>query len=118
MAEPKQNEKDPELDLFFAAARTEADAPLPGALHARILSDAHDTAASRESTPRVPLWRRIWNDLGGLPLLTGLATATLAGLWIGGTSPAMLDTFWDNVAGETLALDTYFLDVDSVLEGI
>lgn len=117
MADPTHTDMDPELDSFFAAARENADTALPGGLHARILSDAAEAMPPARSAA-TPLWRRIWDDLGGLPLATGLATATLAGLWIGGASPSMLDTLLYDFAGQTVTLDTYFLDVDSVLEGI
>ncbi|MEX5727149.1 hypothetical protein Ga0609869_000502 [Rhodovulum iodosum] len=86
-----------DLDRMFRAAR--ADAPEPSAaLMARILADAEaERPRARQVVPRRR--RRLRSaamsalaGLGGWPALGGLATAGLAGLWIGYSAPAELET--------------------------
>ncbi len=94
---------DHDLEAFFQAARDES--PDPSAdLMARILADAYDvqdqhtaetilTAADPVVTtaPR-GVMASILRAIGGWPALAGLATATVAGVWIGYNPPAVFDT--------------------------
>lgn len=91
--------RDDGLDLFFEAARAE---PEPGSevLMARILGDAlrvqdlrvqEEAATRRVAAPGAPargLLSALWEAVGGWPAVGGLATAAVAGLWIG-FSPAL-----------------------------
>ncbi|WP_415184027.1 dihydroorotate dehydrogenase [Phaeovulum sp.] len=78
------------LEAFFGAARTAA--PEPGmALLARVLADAeaetrarHPLAAlAHAPKPRMGGFAALLAALGGWRAVGGLATATLAGVWIG-----------------------------------
>jgi len=81
--------EDHDLEMFFRAAR--ADAPEPSeALMARVLADAEaalppvaaaDCAASTGGVGATASW--VERLLGGWRAMGGLATATVAGLWIG-----------------------------------
>jgi hypothetical protein len=86
--------RDP-LAAALAAARAEGDsgAQLPEALSARMMADAA-AAQPRASAPRGAAWlsRLVGGREGlGWPAATGLAAATLAGLWIGYAPPPALD---------------------------
>ena len=97
-----------QLEDLFAAARETA--PMPSrALWERVLADsqAHlpepvrpDRGADR-ARPRQPLLVAISAALGGWGLMAGLATATIAGLWIGYAHPHILRQMGPNgpVAG-------------------
>lgn len=85
------------LDDLFAQARDEGrDAP--PALLARVLHDA-ETARARPEPLRKSRWRGMFAAmLGGAGALTGMATAAIAGVWIGIAQPepvtALTDALW------------------------
>jgi len=87
------------LELFFNAAREEDTAPSDG-LMARILADAAAQADAREvaavpqtprPAPRLGLFGVIAAAIGGWPALASMATATVAGVWIGFATPDTLE---------------------------
>ncbi len=88
------------LGDLFAEAREAPVAP-PAALMARIHEDAKrlqpapPRLASKKPAPA--RWRDIWQGLGGWPAFSGLATATVAGIWLGVNPPV----------GMALAAETY-----------
>lgn len=71
------------LETYFDSARRTA--PLPSeAMLARIMADAERVRAGAPSAAsHRPLKTRLRDLLGGWPTMAGLATAALAGLWIG-----------------------------------
>lgn len=76
------------LDAFFEAARHSPPAPTD-ALLARVMADAASMQAAAESPmPRRTAMPRLRDLVGGWPAMAGLATAALAGLWIGTGLPA------------------------------
>jgi hypothetical protein len=83
-------------DLLAQAARVET---VPSAdLIARVMADADAVADAGEPTPEPgaqsqtrSLRGGLLAAIGGWPALAGLATATVAGLWIGYASPDTLD---------------------------
>lgn len=82
-----------DLDDLLAAARTHAPSPSP-ALLARILTDAE--REQDRPQPR-PAPRRRWTRLlplvlGSVGATAGMATAALAGVWIGYAQPETLTT--------------------------
>ncbi|MGQ0565527.1 MAG: dihydroorotate dehydrogenase [Gemmobacter sp.] len=97
---------DDDLDDLFAAARADAARPSDG-LMARVLADA-DALQPQRRAPARPRFRlsALIAALGGMGAMAGLATATVAGLWIGLAPPAAVDdlaaAFW--VAGDSLDL--------------
>ena len=102
---------DDDLDDLFAAARKQATQPSP-ALLARILADAaaeqpRAPAPAGLARPRVRL-AALSAALGGGGALAGLATATVAGLWIGLAPPAAVDDFaatlWASGEGDSVEL--------------
>lgn len=76
------------LDAFFDAARRTPPAPTD-ALLARVVADAASVQATAHApAPRHRAMPRLRDLLGGWPAMAGLATAALAGLWIGTGLPA------------------------------
>ena len=100
---------DDDLDDLFAQARSKVAQP-SAALMARILADA---AAMQ---PRPPVLRvrarfglaALVAALGGAGAMAGLATAAVAGLWIGLAPPAAVDdlaaTLWASADGDSVDL--------------
>lgn len=82
------------LEVFFDAARAHAAEPSV-ALMARIDEDAQAVAAQTPAPPRprrASLSSQLYRLLGGWPAVTGLATAAMAGVWLGISLPeGMLD---------------------------
>ena len=85
------------LDDLFAQARQLAPVP-DAALTARVLADA----ARPVPVPRPP--QSFWAQLGGWPALGGLATATIAGIWIGIASPSVVADYAAALLGEPVSL--------------
>ena len=99
---------DNDLDDLFSAARADVARPSP-ALMARILADA-GTMQQRRSVPALRRFRlaALIAALGGSGGIAGLATATVAGLWIGLAPPAAVDDFagmiWKSGQGDSVDL--------------
>ncbi|MCK0138411.1 hypothetical protein [Aliiroseovarius sp. F47248L] len=97
---------DRELEALFDAARFDSASP-SDRLMAAILDDAAAEQVGRDgsqhTSTNIPLEqihgrrraRGFWADLrasmGGWPALAGMATATVAGVWIGFSSPTQLE---------------------------
>ena len=79
-----------DLEHLFATARAGRPSPSAG-LSARITADADAVQAGFKPVP-CPAGRRPWPGwiaaMGGNGVLAGLATAALAGLWLGFAQPA------------------------------
>lgn len=89
-----------DLDSLFAAARDDRPAP-PAALTARVLADAADWAGPVAVVPAAPTpaaptpaaphrpspLAALVRLFGGSGALAGMATATVAGFWIGFAQP-------------------------------
>lgn len=94
MTERRDIGSERDLDALFEAARAHSPAPSEAFL-ARVVADAAAVdAARRQSAAQAaaqPGARRGLRDrlqaIGGWPALAGLATATVAGLWIGYAAP-------------------------------
>lgn len=93
---------DADMDELFALAADDTPAPSV-ALTAKIIADAERIADQREAESvrlpvRVP--RRKFSDLlralGGWPALSGLATATVVGVWIGFAPPEFVSDIADS----------------------
>ena len=95
MTEKTPNSGDIDLEAFFEAGR--AARPVPGDdFLARV--DASAKAALAKSIQSEPVSRAAATDrrgffswLGGWPVVAGLATAAVAGVWIGYTAPSIAD---------------------------
>ena len=120
---PKSALDDSAFDaLFDAAPRPEPSA----ALTARILHDAraHQPQTTPAARPQRGLFATLAQAIGGWPTLGGLATATLAGLYIGFAQPDLLsgqitgvmadateeDTLTGLLPGDSLLFDASFLE--------
>lgn len=93
-----RNDSLPDKELERLLARAVVNDPVPSmALMQRIVADA-DSALDRLQKP---VHRRrelgILAALGGWPALTGLVTATAAGIWIGFAQPGPVGGFADGV---------------------
>ncbi|MEM7596993.1 MAG: hypothetical protein AAF382_04790 [Pseudomonadota bacterium] len=84
-------EPDP-LEAEFAALKRVAEPPSDD-LMARVMADA-DAVQAQILTPlpkaRVSALSRVMDVIGGWPTLAGMATAGMAGVWIGVAQPAAL----------------------------
>lgn len=91
-----------DLDDLLAQARGAGPKPSAGLL-ARVLEDGllHQPVPAALRQVRQPgLWSRIRAGLaalGGVGALTGLSTATLAGVWLGFAQPAPVTTVTDAI---------------------
>lgn len=90
MTKPDDNNE--MLDALFAAARTDDRAAARPELLAKVLADAEAMQPNFEPlTRREPegdrksssIFAQLVGALGGWPSLTGLAAATVAGIWVG-----------------------------------
>lgn len=104
---------DAQLEAFFEAGRE--DVPeLSDSFMAALLQDA-DLAQPQPAalaSPRVKrsLWQDIIAQIGGWPALAGMATATVAGVWIGFAAPDQLETLSGGVllVGDYASVDTIY----------
>ena len=112
--------EDQALEVFFDASRSDAAMPSDDLVSA-ILADATqhqrqpEAAFSdvREDRARRGGWASLISAIGGWPALTGMATATVAGVWIGFAAPAQLETISGGLilTGDyTVAEETYALE--------
>ncbi|RYH11631.1 hypothetical protein [Tropicimonas sp. IMCC6043] len=112
-----------ELDACFEALRAAREEPSPELL-ARVLADGYAEQDARTAVaPAAPAPRRGWlrnliDMIGGWPALAGLATATLAGVWIGYNPPAAFDSLTLALLNESygydVGLSASILDLDEV----
>ncbi|MGR3455111.1 hypothetical protein [Pseudooceanicola sp.] len=106
---------DAALDALLAEARDTPD-HLPDALMARMLADAEAAQDARaQAVAPAPQRRgrlaRAFAGIGGWPALAGFATATVAGIWIGISPPAVVsDGAAYYVSGGGAAEDLYLVD--------
>ncbi len=78
------------LDALFEAAQAQPE-DLPDALLARIVEDAEAMQPQTvvPAQPQQSVWRGIAAALGGWPAFGSLATAAVAGLYIGVSDPTL-----------------------------
>lgn len=104
------------LEAFFDAGRQAA--PMPSeALMTAILHDAAahmPSPAAPLSAPCHPFWQELISQIGGWPALAGLATVTVAGVWIGFAAPVQLETLSGGVvlAGDYITSETIYAPED------
>lgn len=113
MAEMDKKTEDFDLDAMFADMRAHDVAPAPDFM-ARVLADALDAQAAvvpMTVAPRPPSrLRQLLAAIGGWPAVAGLATAGVAGLWIGVNPPASIMTTAESFLGTTVT-DQYLVDL-------
>ena len=85
--------------------------PVPSEeLMARVMADADAVLAERSAGPAQEVARKGWlgaalNGIGGWPAVAGLATATVAGIWIGFAQPGSLGGVADGLLATGSAYD-------------
>lgn len=106
------------LEAFFQAAQQDAATP-DDAFLARLTQQALDTQAGfaapdapQETARRPGRLAQFLAAIGGWPAMAGLATAGIAGLWIGAVPPAFVQTFTASVGSSdaTTDEDLYLVD--------
>ena len=107
------------LDAAFDAARV-PDVPAAEGLLDRIMMDADAVLA--QGTPAAPrakasLGAAFLDMIGGWPSLSGLAAATVAGVWIGVSPPDALGDLSAGLWGATIEVPLLESDVFAGLEG-
>lgn len=111
------------LDAFFDAERDGSPAMCPD-LFTRVLGDAETmqsafVAPIVTKKPSVSIWTQAFSVLVKTwPSAAGLATATLAGVWIGYSPPAVIETFTSSFVGstETAGIFDVMAEFDTTLE--
>jgi hypothetical protein len=98
-----------DLDSLFASARGAAPRPSAG-LTARVLADAEGLLAIPPAPPqpvarRSGLWAALAAAFGGSGALAGMATATVAGFYIGFAEPMDTGLVTSVLGGEIAELD-------------
>lgn len=119
----QDQEADTTLEAFFAAGRAAAAEPSADFL-ARVLAEAEEVQAqAMRQAPARPapgragqgIWRGILASLGGWGGAGGLATATVAGLWLGFSGAQATDA----AAGTlTDALASYLAEEDAPIDSL
>jgi len=101
------NLNDDMLDDVFAQARSTQPVPDDG-LMARVLADAGQVQAGFTPTETASqpagLWARILDTLGGWPAVGSLATATVAGVWIGVAPPQSVSDATAAILGDEVSV--------------
>lgn len=110
---------DDDLDSLFAAARSAAPRPSPD-LAARVLADAEGLLAITPALPqpqarRPSFWAALAAAFGGSGALAGMATATVAGFYIGFAEPMNSGLVTSVLGGEIAELDM-MPGIDALLE--
>lgn len=115
------NAADGEAELERALAAARAHPPEPsGDFMARLMADAEaavpDAAAPAAARPARRGWlARAVAVIGGWPVVAGLAAAACAGLWIGVTAPAAVETAL-GAGAESFDVSDLLFDVDALWE--
>jgi hypothetical protein len=106
------NPNDDMLDDMFAQARAVTPAPSDD-LMARVLADA--AAVQPRNRPiaamRPTLWSRMSDAVGGWPALSGLAAATVAGVWVGIAPPAQVEDLTATLIGDEISISLFSTDL-------
>jgi hypothetical protein len=106
------NPNDDMLDDLFAQA-TRVDVQPSDALLARVLADADDVQAGfqpEQTSASDGLWARMLDALGGWPAVSGLAAATVAGVWIGVAPPSPMQDLTASLMGDEVSVDLFTTD--------
>ena len=107
------------LEAAFAQARTPDIMPSEAALN-RIMMDADSVlvdAAPVSRRPKQGFGAMILEVIGGWTSFSGLAAATVAGLWIGVSPPAALADLSVGIWGATIEVPLLESDMFAGLEG-
>lgn len=94
-------------DILDEAAKVRAD--VPDRLMAAVLRDADalQPAAASPKAETLGIWQLVLDAIGGWPTLGGLATAGVAGLWLGVAPPTSLEGVTADLIGDSQAVDLF-----------
>jgi hypothetical protein len=53
------------------------------------------------------LWARLFDMLGGWPAVSGLAAATVAGIWVGVAPPASVESITASFLGDAVSVSLF-----------
>lgn len=95
------------LGRLFAEARNVAPEP-SDALMARVLADAVPPMPAPQLIPG--LWVRLLDAVGGWPAVSGLAAATVAGIWIGVAPPTSVQDITATLIGDEVSVSLFPTD--------
>lgn len=98
------------LDDIFAQARSVAPVP-SDTLIARVLADAVPPVPTRTRQVRRGLLARLLEVIGGWPAMGGLATATVAGIWVGVAPPASVADLMATLIGDEISVSLFSTDL-------
>ena len=107
------------LDAAFAQMREGDVIPSEGLMD-RIMQDADAILAVPVAEPTRPargIFAQIMDAIGGWPAASGLAAATVAGVWIGVAQPSSLSDLSASVWGTTIEVPLLESDMFAGLEG-
>ncbi len=108
MTNPNENM----LDDLFAQARATAPAPSDD-LMARVLADADAMLPGQPAAvaPQMGLWARLLDMIGGWPSVSGLAAATVAGVWVGVAPPSTVEDLTATMIGDEVSISLFSADL-------
>ncbi len=94
------------LEDIFAQARAVASTPSDD-LMARVLAGAVPPTPPVISAPPTSVGKRLLDMLGGWPAVSGLVTATFAGVWIGVAPPASIQDYTAAYFGDEVSVSIF-----------
>ncbi len=95
------------LEDIFAQARTVAPTPSDD-LIARVMAGATvPQSAAARPTPRRSLGQQVLDLLGGWTAVSGLVTATCAGVWIGVSPPESVQDYTATYFGDEISVSLF-----------
>lgn len=105
------NPNDDMLDDLFAQAREVSPKPNDD-LMARVMADAAAVQPRpvAVSVARPGIAARILDAIGGWPAVSGLAMATVAGIWVGVAPPASVQDVTAAMMGDEVSIDLFATD--------
>ena len=100
------------LEDAFAKARAVEATPSDDIM-VRILADADSVQGGfvvASAPEKTGLWERMMDGLGGWPAVSGLAAATVAGIWVGVAPPTALEDLTSSVIGDEVSVSFFSSD--------
>ena len=112
------------LDDLLGHARAREALPSDD-LIARVLADAATVQNAADwgpvPTPAKGVWANLMEAIGGWPALSGLAAATVAGIWVGVAPPAMVSDVTAAVIGDEVTVsfvsESDLLSFEGLIDG-
>jgi len=104
------NPNDDMLEDILAQARGLTPTPSRD-LMARVMADADALqpapAPAAVSAGRLGIWARMMDAIGGWPAVSGLAAATIAGIWVGVAPPSSVEDLAASMVGDEVSISLF-----------